>query len=941
MDTGATASIISGNTWKFIHDHQLYTDFDPTPTQGYTLDNSKVETEGTVWVRLTEDYRDYVLPFHIIPTYANDMLLGIDNLTELGYHLSRAYNTFTCHELNMDAAKEEIASLLRLDAQVKGPANCAVHRIKLKPGVEPIKTRFFPRNPAMQKIINDEVDQMLRDGIIEPSDSPWSSPVVMVKKKDKSHRFCVDLRKVNDASEKDAYPLPHINASLDKLRKAKYISTIDLKSGYWQILLDADSKAITAFTIPGRGLFQFRVMPFGLHSAPATFQRAMNTVLGADLEPYVVVYLDDIIVVGETLEQHMRLLREVFSRLRRANLKINVDKSRFLKNRTLYLGHVIDGEGIRTEPDKIKAIREILSPTTVKQLRQFLGMVSWYRRFIPSCADLTKPLTSLLQKRKRWRWGEKEQTAFETLKNKLQSDPILVPPDFTKRFTLQTDASNIGLGAVLTQIQDGRECVIAYASRSLNKAEQNYSVTEKECLAVVWGIQKMRPYLEGYQLTVMTDHQSLKWLRTMESPTGRVARWGLYLQQFDFDIVYRKGKWNKVADALSRNDHPDPNDRVEDTINSTIHVAAVEMGDPWYTRIKQGVETEPQKYPEFCLINGSLYRHAYHSLDYTDRGDVWKLCVRYEDRVRVLRENHDAPTAGHLGIAKTIARISRSYYWPRMRADITEYVRRCIKCQEFKPSQQPSSGNMGTIQATRPWEVVSADIVGPKPRSNSGMMYTVVFQDKFTKWIEVQPLRSPKSSAIGQALKDRILLRFGRVDTIITDNGTPFISREFTSLLENFQIRHVRTPPYSPQCNPVERVNRVIGTMIAQFVTQNQKTWDKLIPELTFAYNTARHESTQFTPAYLNYGREISPPMALYTQKGAISPHDHAQSAKTLADTIELVQVNLAQAYGKQSKYYNEKRGIWQPEVGDVVCKRVHHLSSAADNFAGKLANKF
>ncbi|XP_074097695.1 uncharacterized protein LOC141526561 [Cotesia typhae] len=472
MDTGATASVISQKVWDFIRQNNLYEKYNSVPVRGSTLGQHVVCTTGTAWVKIREDNRIFVLPFHIIPTYRNDMLLGVDNLTILGYQLLKCHPSFTCYELETKydetTAQKEIDELLQRDQDIHGPIKCAEHRIKIKPGTEPIKTRYFPKNPKMQEIMNAEVDKMLEDGIIEPSNSPWNSPVVL----------------------KDAFPIPHVNASLDKLRKAKVISTIDLKSGYWQIPLEANSKAITAFTIPGRGLFQFRVMPFGLHSAPATFQRVMYEVIGADLEPYVVVYLDDIIIISETLEQDMKILREVMKRLHAANLKINREKSHFLKSSTVYLGHVIDGQGIRTDPEKVKAITEIAPPRNLKELRQFLGMISWYRRFIPNCADRTKPLTSLLQKRKKWKWEVTEQTAFEELKKCLKTAPILAAPDFSKSFSVQTDASDVGIGAVLTQEQDGDEKVIAYASRSLNKAEKNYTVTEKECLAVVWAIQK-------------------------------------------------------------------------------------------------------------------------------------------------------------------------------------------------------------------------------------------------------------------------------------------------------------------------------------------------------------------------------------------------------------------------------------------------------------------
>ncbi|KAM8702411.1 hypothetical protein ACLKA7_007742 [Drosophila subpalustris] len=367
-----------------------------------------------------------------------------------------------------------------------GVSSIAEHTITLRDN-RPIKQRYYPKNPAMQKIINDQVDELLRDDRIEPSRSPHSAPIVLVGKKTGDVRMCVDYRQLNARSVPDAYPLPRTNHILEKLRNAKYISTLDLKSGYWQIPMAKGSREYTAFTVPGRGLYHWKVMPFGLHSAPATFQRALDSVIGPDMEPHAFAYLDDIIIIGSSLKEHATNLREVLRRLREANLKLNKDKCSFFQKSLVYLGHVVSEAGIHTDPEKINAIKELAPPTSVKELRRCLGIASWYRRFVPNFTSIVQPISKLLRKGQKWTWDASQERAFQELKTRLTEAPVLACPNFNERFSLQTDASDYGLGAVLTQRIEGIERVIAYASRRLSPAEENYSTTEKECLAIQVG----------------------------------------------------------------------------------------------------------------------------------------------------------------------------------------------------------------------------------------------------------------------------------------------------------------------------------------------------------------------------------------------------------------------------------------------------------------------
>lgn len=421
----------------------------------------------------------------------------------------------------------------------------------------PVHTKQYRFPPIHKTEIDKQVGKLLSDGLIECSTSPYNSPVWIVPKKpdssgNKRWRMVIDYRNLNEKTIGDAYPLPNISDILDQLGNAKYFSVLDLASGFHQIPMAPKDAPKTAFSTP-YGHYQFKRMPFGLKNAPSTFQRLMDNVLSGLQGNELFVYMDDIVIYARSLREHEIKFERLMKRLKEANLKLQPDKCEFLRREVAYLGHIICSEGVRPDPDKIKSVTEFPNPKNPKNIKQFLGLVGYYRRFIPNFSKIAKPLTDLLKKDKAFTWLSKHQEAFNALKLSLCEEPILQYPDFNRPFILTTDASGYAIGGVLSQGEIGKDLPIAYTSRVLNNAEQNYSTIEKECLAIVYCVSHFRPYLYGKKFTIITDHKPLVWLHSIKDPTSRMWKWRTKLAEYDYEIRYKAGSLNKNADALSRN----------------------------------------------------------------------------------------------------------------------------------------------------------------------------------------------------------------------------------------------------------------------------------------------------------------------------------------------------------------------------------------------------
>lgn len=500
---------------------------------------------------------------------------------------------------------EEYNDIFHLDGDLLTCTNTVTHDI---PTISeaPITAKTYRYPEIHKQEVNKQITKMLNDDIIRPSTSPFSSPVWVVPKKSdasgkKKWRLVVDYRKLNDAAIGDSYPLPNISDILDQLGHSKYFTTLDLASGFHQIEMSPKDAQKTAFTVP-LGHYEYTRMPFGLKNAPATFQRLMNNVLSGLQGVRCFVYIDDIVVYADNLENHNIKLKEVFNRLRNHNLKLQPDKCEFLRREVMYLGHLITDSGVQPDPKKIIAVSEFPVPKNPKDIKSFLGLAGYYRRFIDNFSKLCLPLNKLLRKDVEFNWTSSQQEAFDVIKSKLCNKPILQYPNFDKEFILTTDASNYALGGVLSQGIIPNDLPIAYASRALNKAESNYTTTEKELLAIIWCVKHFRPYLYGRKFKIVTDHKPLKWLFNVKDPGSRLVRWRLKLEEYEYEIVYKPGVKNSNADSLSRIKHPEIyNIKTDQLINNNYHDFLKQLKDSIITYNKL-----EEKYDSINLNDNNL-----------------------------------------------------------------------------------------------------------------------------------------------------------------------------------------------------------------------------------------------------------------------------------------------------------------------------------------------
>ena len=881
-----------------------------------------------------------------------------------------------------------------------GQAKGYKHTIELVEGAKPFRIPYRRIPPAMWDEVRDHLDGMLSAGVIEPSSSSFASPIVLVKKKDGSLRFCVDYRRLNSLTYKNAHTVPRPQDIFDRLANAKWFSSLDLKSGYWQLEVDPSSRAYTSFTAGPLGFYQFVKMPFGLCNAGASFQRMMEGCMGAENLSSCLLYLDDIVVFSENFDQHVERLSRVFQKLRECGLKVNPKKCHLFQQKIKYLGHVISPEGISTDEDKISAVKDWPIPNTKEELKRFLGFASFYRRFIHSFAQISEPLQYLLRGEKKKKsgkskkvpsssstlpafvWGDEQQQSFDQLISALTSAPILAYADFSKPFILHTDAaSSAGLGAVLYQKDnEDRLRVIAYASRTLSSSERRYPVHKLEFLAMKWAVtEKFADYLRGATFTVQTDNNPLTYVLSTLRLDACGQRWVAELCNYNFDIVYRPGSSNVDADALSRI----PSQEWKQLASSTVHAVCESQlvtdfvncicltndcsclfqdspyglwdKETWIREqesddsLQQVLEVlDGHRQSVACTAEAKLILRQREKLSVRD-GLLWRL-VRIDDedvsqivvpaslRTEVLCQLHDK--MGHLGIDKTQDLVRSRFYFPRMSSFISDYIAACDRCIRRKSPEQRAP--MVKLESSRPLDLLCIDFLSLETCKGQ-YSNILVMTDHFTRYSQAIATKDQKASTTAKALISSFVNHYGMPTQLHSDQGANFESKTIQQLCEIMGIKKTHTTSYHAQGNAqAERFNKTLLNMLACLTEEEKTRWKDHLPYVVHAYNCTKNDSTGYSPFQLMFGRKPRLPVDVIR---GLDDHDADTDYK---EYVQGVKDSLASAYEKASKYsreqhlknkrlYDRKARATALEVGDrVLVRRVAFKEGGPHKLADK-----
>ncbi|GJS89148.1 reverse transcriptase domain-containing protein [Tanacetum coccineum] len=813
-------------------------------------------------------------------------------------------------EVQGERPEKDLGSLACIKADEKKLDDIRVEfRIDLIPGASPVVRSPYRLAPSEMLELSNQLKELQEKGFIRPSHSPWGAPVLFVKKKDGSMRMCIDYRELNKLTIKNRYPLPRIDDLFDQLQGACCFSKIDLRLGYHQLRVREEDIPKTAFRTR-YGHFEFTVMPFGMTNAPAIFMDLMNRVCKPYLDKFVIVFIDDILIYSKSEEEHEKFT--ILDLLKKEKLYAKFSKCEFWLKEVQFLGHVVNRDGIHVDPSKVESVKNWKTPESPTEIRSFLGLAGYYRRFIENFSKIAKPLTLLTQKNKAYVWGDKQDEAFQILKEKLCNAPVLALPDGPDDFVVYCDASKQGFGCVL--MQQGK--VIAYASRQLKIHENNYTTHDLELGAVVFALKIWRHYLYGTKSVIYTDHKSLQYIFDQKELNMRQRRWIELLSDYECEIKYHPGKANVVADALSRKERLKPR-RVRAmsiTIHSGLKTKILEA---------QSEASKDLKAPAEWLRG--LERHFEQRADgeiyFFDRiwipsvGDVRKL---------IMDEAHTSRYSVHPGADKMYYDLRDLYWWPGMKRDIAEYVSRCLTCSKIKAEHQKPSGLLQQPEIPEwKWEKLAMDFITKLPKSSSGYDTIWVIVDRLTKSAHFLPIREDyKTEKLAKIYVNEIVARHGVPVSIISDRDGRFTSHLWQALQEALGTRLDMSTAYHPQTDgQSERTIQTLEDMLRACVMDFGGSWDTHLPLIEFSYNNSYHTSIKCAPFEALYGRKCRSPV-IWTEVGEsqlIGP----EIVQETTEKIFQIKERLKTARSRQKSYADKRRKPLEFEVGDRVLLKV------------------
>ncbi len=803
------------------------------------------------------------------------------------------------------------------------PGDEFVHEIPLVEGASPPNRAPYRMSQPELAELQRQLTVLLEKGYIQPSRSAFGAPCLFVKKKDGTPRLVVDYRALNKISVPRAYPLPRIDELLDRLHGARYFTTIDLEQGFHQLNIKPEDVHKSAFRT-AFGHYEWLVVPFGMRNAPASFQNAMHSLFREWHDKFLVLFIDDLLIYSNTLEEHREHVRAVLLRLRENQFYAKGVKCSFCQSQVTFLGHVVSADGITVEPSKVEAITRWPQPRTAKELRGFLGLANFYRRLVRRFAHIVTPLNLLLRDKQPFIWGEAQQQAFDALKVALSSAPLVRAPDYSKPFVLHTDASDHAIGAAVMQDFGPGLQPIAYLSRSHDAHQANYDMRDKEMLAIVSALKEWRHYLMGNQVTVYSDHRSLQYLLSGSADLNqRQVRWLDLLADYNLQFVYLKGEKNVVADALSRHATlatiryiRSPAGRItgaqlEETPQASASAAVVTafglferketvlatcLEPPLAYRVRLAAVAVASVDPAILkqihsayrsdeLVQGAarrareegedgwLYRNNLWFIRDTDRtpeGSPEVLARLYVPdagtlRQQLIAEHHDIPTAGHLGRDNTLDRLSRLFFWPGMARDVAAYTATCPSCQQMKPKAHRPHGLLFSLPIPKdPWEHMGLDLITHLPPSANGSNAIATFIDRLTKVAVFVPCKTTVTAEGLAKLAFREVHRLHGMPTVlISDRDPRFTAKFWQTYTRLIGTKLNMSSAHHPQTDgQTERVHRTLEEMLRHYVHSNPSAWEEMLPAVEFAYNTAKQASTGRSPFYMLYGRHPRTPAA-------------------------------------------------------------------------------